>query len=451
MMQRAALVFALGGFAVTGAYAASTDELTTANTAPAAFVQPFAFLDGDALAKFRVGTDLFRLPWLAQSEAQGRFGGLGPLSNRFSCAGCHIGNGRGETSRSEADVMRSTLVRLSVPGTDARGAPTPEPTYGEQLQPTGISGVLGEGEASIRWHETAYTLADGTKISLRRPELVFSRLHYGPMSLRAMTSIRMSPGIFGLGLLAAIPDEELMALADPDDANRDGVRGRLNHVWNPETQRMDIGRFGLKANQPNLRQQVAAALIGDMGITSPYFRAQNCSPAEDACARAPSAREPEINHYDFANLAFYVEALAPPVRRTGDNLSKRGEELFGTIGCTSCHVPSVNTGADTAFPQVSNRTIHPYTDLLLHDMGEGLADGRPDFEASGRDWRTAPLWGIGLAGAVLDQSTYLHDGRARNLTEAILWHGGEAARARDAYAALNQMDRNAVAAFLKSL
>ena len=398
MMQRVALVFALGGFAVAGAYAASTDELTTANTAPAAFVQPFAFLDGDALAKFRVGTDLFRLPWLAQTEAQGRFGGLGPLSNRFSCAGCHIGNGRGETSRSEADVMRSTLVRLSVPGTDA--------TWRADARTNLRRAACSQPASPACWAKERRVSAGTKRRTLwpteRRcrcggPNLCSAACIMDRCQRRAMTSIRMSPGIFGLGLLAAIPDEELMALADPDDANRDGVRGRLNHVWNAETQRMDIGRFGLKANQPNLRQQVAAALIGDMGITSPHFRAQNCSPAEDACARAPSAREPEINQYDFANLAFYVEALAPPVRRTGDNLSKRGEELFGTIGCTSCHVPSLNTGADTAFPQFANRTIHPYTDLLLHDMGEGLADGRPDFDASGRDWRSAPLWGIGLA------------------------------------------------------
>jgi len=259
----------------------------------------------------------------------------------------------------------------------------------------------------------------------------------------------MSPSVFGLGLLAAVPDQQLTALADPDDENRDGVRGRVNHVWNAETGRKDIGRFGLKANQPTLRQQVAAALIGDMGITSGLFPQQNCMPAEDACLRAPSGRDIEINDYDFAALVSYVEALA--ARRAGDAASERGGELFRQSGCASCHVPSLTTGADGPLPRAANRTIHPYTDLLLHDMGEGLADGRPDHEASGRDWRTAPLWGIGLAGHVQFGPTYLHDGRARDFTEAIIWHGGEAARARDAFAALNETDRNAVIAFLNSL
>jgi CxxC motif-containing protein (DUF1111 family) len=446
------LLSGLSSLAAAGVViAASNDDLVTANTGPKAFAQPFAFIEGEALAKFRSGADLFGLPWFAQSEAQGRFGGLGPLSNRFSCAGCHIGNGRGETSANEADVMRSTLVRLSVPGTGEGGAPLPEPTYGDQLQPTGIYGVLGEGEASIRWHELEHGLGDGARVSLRRPELVLSRLHYGPVASGTMTSIRMAPAVFGMGLLAAVPDEELMALADPDDADHDGIRGRLNHVWNVQLGRVDIGRFGLKANQPTLRQQVAAALIGDMGITSRLFMQQNCTQAEEACARAPSGRAPEIDDDDLATLVAYVAGIAPPARRGAGTASQRGEDLFRHIGCASCHRPNLTTGADGSVPQASRRMIHPYTDLLLHDMGEVLSDGRPDYEASGRDWRTAPLWGIGLARALLEQPTYLHDGRARTLMEAILWHGGEAARARNAYAALNDADRNAILAFLNSL
>jgi CxxC motif-containing protein (DUF1111 family) len=347
--------------------------------------------------------------------------------------------------------MRSALVRLSVPGMQTNGAPIPEPTYGDQLQPTGIYGVQGEGQASIRWLEREETLADGTRVSLRKPELVLSLLRYGPIAGDTMTSVRMSPGVFGLGLLAAVPDGELMALADPEDKNRDGVRGRVNHVWNTETARREIGRFGLKANQPTLRQQVAAALIGDMGITSTLFIEQNCTASEEACTRASSSRNPEIADDDLATLVSYVEAIAPPAQRAGDSVSRQGEQLFRQIGCASCHVPSLTTGANGPLPQAANRTIHPYTDLLLHDMGEGLADGRPDYEASGRDWRTAPLWGIGLAGTVLDKPTYLHDGRARTLAEAILWHGGEAARARDAFAALNAANRNAILVFLNSL
>ena len=450
MISRISLVLGLSSLAVVGLIAAgSEDDLGTTNVGRTAYTQPFTFIKDQASSNFRSGADLFRLPW--SDGGEGHFGGLGPLSNRFSCLGCHIGNGRGKTSIDETDFMRSTLVRLSVPGTDAHGAPVAEPTYGDQLQPTGIYGVLGEGQASIRWVERDEALKDGTRVSLRKPELVLSLLRYGPIAKDTMTSIRMSPPVFGLGLLEAVPEQELMALADPRDQNHDGVRGRPNHVWNPETGRVEIGRFGLKANQPTLKQQVAAALIGDMGITSHLFPKQNCTAAEDACTRAQSTRKLEISDDDLAVLVSYVEALAPPARRDADPAAKQGEVLFDRIGCGACHVQNLTTGEDKALPQASHRTIHPYTDLLLHDMGDGLADGRPDYEASGRDWRTAPLWGIGLAGAIIDHPTYLHDGRARTLVEGIMWHGGEAAHARDGFAALNASDRAALVAFLSSL
>src|ERR1043165_3027092 len=226
MMRRSSILLLVGCLAVGSFASAATDDFSTREMGRTAFTQPFAFIEGEAAVKFRVGSDLFRLPWSAQSEAQGgRFGGLGPISNRFSCAGCHIGNGRGKTSSDEDQVLRSTLVRLSIPGARFNGGPRPEPAYGEQLQPTGMYGVLGEGEASLRWHEFTQTLPGGLSVSLRKPELVFSRLHYGPMAQGTMTSVRMSPPVFGLGLLAAVPDTELMALADPDDANHDGIRG----------------------------------------------------------------------------------------------------------------------------------------------------------------------------------------------------------------------------------
>ncbi len=454
MIGRTALSLGIVCLAASGlAIAASDTDVAVENSGRAAFQQPMPFLDSAAVERFRAGAAIFRQPWLvAPSDDDSRFDGLGPLSNRLSCVGCHIGNGRGEPSAGETDVMRSMLVRLSVRGRTAEGAPLPEPAYGDQLQPDGVTGVPGEGSASIRWHESAQTLTDGAHISLRRPELVLRELHYGPLAPDTMTSLRMAPAIFGLGLLEAVPEAELIALADPNDENHDGVRGRLNRVWDAAAGRMAIGRFGLKANQPNLRQQVAAALIGDMGITSHLFREQNCTAAERACAQAPTGGDPEISDADFATLAGYIEAVAPPApRQSDDRAVKDGEALFRTIGCAACHVPSLTTGENPQFPGAAYKVIHPYTDLLLHDMGEGLADGRPDFEASGRDWRTAPLWGIGLAGAVAAHPAYLHDGRARGLDEAILWHGGEAQRSRESFAALSAANRQAVIAFLNHL
>jgi CxxC motif-containing protein (DUF1111 family) len=342
------------------ASAAINTEVTVENRGRAAFQQPMPFLETAAVERFRAGASIFRQPWLvAPSDEQPRFDGLGPLSNRLSCVGCHIGNGRGEPSNGETDVMRSMLVRLSVPGKTAEGAPLPEPTYGDQLQSDGIAGVPGEGNASIVWHEAAQTLADGTRVSLRRPELMLKDLHYGPLASGTMISIRMAPAVFGLGLLEAVPDAELIAHADPDDANHDGVRGRFNHVWDEEASRMAIGRFGLKDNQPNLRQQVAAALIGDMGITSRLFREQNCTAVEKACAHAANGGDPEISDADFATLVSYISATAPPAPKQSNKIAKDGEALFQKIGCASCHVPSLTTGDDPEFPQAAHRVIHP--------------------------------------------------------------------------------------------
>jgi len=357
----------------------------------------------------------------------------------------------GEPSRNENDVMKSTLVRLSVPGVIAHSWSAPEPTYGDQIQPFGIAGVPGEIEPSIRWHEEPQTLPDGTEVSLRRPELVLKNFHYGPLAHGTLSSVRMSPGVFGLGLLAAVPDAELIALTDPNDRNEDGIRGRVNFVWDAEAGGTAIGRFGLKANQPNLRAQVAGALIGDIGITSTLHVTQNCTAVERACRAVRNPFAPEISDADLEILVDYMVTLAPPARRPGNDIARRGEALFEEWQCAACHRPSLSTGPLPGFPEIGGHTIHPYTDLLLHDMGDGLADGRPDWEASGRDWRTAPLWGIGLVPTVADRPVYLHDGRARDLTEAILWHGGEADSARSAFAAAKPSDREALLAFLNSL
>jgi CxxC motif-containing protein (DUF1111 family) len=434
------------------AYGASSDDLTTPVTGRGAFDQPFPFLRGQALTRFREGDEIFDQTFaVGTSEDPVRFSGVGPLWNQPSCAGCHAGDGRGEPSKGETDPMRSSLVRLSVPGKTPQGGPLPEPTYGDQFQPFGAPGVPGEGEAGIRWTETERVLDDGMHISLRRPELVLRELHYGPMPNAIMTSIRMAPAGFGLGLLESVPEAELLALADPNDKNHDGIRGRLNHVWDFTAGRTTIGRFGLKANQPNLRQQVAGALNGDMGVTSRVFAKQNCTAAEKECLNAPAPGTPEISDADFATLVSYVKAIAPPAPRPFSADARAGELWFKRIGCASCHVPTLTTGDNPEFPRAAHRTIHPYTDLLLHDMGEGLADGRPDYEASGRDWRTTPLWGIGLVGAVSQRAFYLHDGRARSLTEAILWHGGEAQSSRDAFSTLTDENRQAIIEFLNTL
>jgi CxxC motif-containing protein (DUF1111 family) len=258
--------------------------------------------------------------------------------------------------------------------------------------------------------------------------------------------------MIGLGLLEALAAADIEALADPDDDDGDGISGRANHVWDPITQTTVLGRFGWKANQAGLRQQVAGAFLGDMGITSSLAPDDNCPASQLDCAAAPNGGTPELDESLLTAVTVYSRLLAVPARRDVDDPEVlAGRELFRAIGCADCHVPKHQTGTLAGFPELSDQTIWPYTDLLLHDMGDGLADGRRDFAADGREWRTPPLWGIGLFEVVNEHTLYLHDGRARNLAEAVLWHGGEGQAARDRFAALAAGDRAVLLRFLGSL
>ena len=258
--------------------------------------------------------------------------------------------------------------------------------------------------------------------------------------------------MIGLGLLETIPELNITKNADPEDINGDGVSGRINIVWDIQQKKRSLGRFGWKAGQPNVRQQTAAAFNGDLGITSTLFPAQPCSKSQNNCQSASHGEQPEISNQLLKFVTFYAKTLAVPARRSIESPEvKRGKYLFAHAGCAACHTPHFRTGEDNDFPELSRQYIAPYSDLLLHDMGEGLADNRPEFEATGTEWRTPPLWAIGLVQAVNGHTFFLHDGRARNLTEAILWHGGEAENSKDRFKAMNKKDREAVIKFLNSL
>ncbi|WP_448192610.1 di-heme oxidoreductase family protein [Azospirillum sp. sgz301742] len=445
------------------------------NTARAAFDRPL-LPDGDVQrVQFATGRMLFNHVWapggpsaeagtgVGRAQAGGRalvqngfggeggFHGLGPTYNRLSCAACHIKNGRGEPPTGPDDPLRAMLVRLSVPGADAHGGPKPHPAYGDQLNDHAVPGVPAEGRAYFTWREHAVRLADGTPVSLRAPELRFANLAFGPLGEDAMTSPRVGPPVFGLGLLEAVPESAVLALALTQQ--REGVvAGRPNRVWDTATGKQALGRFGLKANTPTVRQQIAAAFLGDLGITTSLYPVPNCPSAQAACAVTDEGPQPELSDALLDTLHLYTLALMPPDRRgTDDPEVQRGEALFHEAGCERCHAPALTTAEHPVLPGLGGRRIEPYTDLLLHDMGEGLADGRPDFLASGRQWRTAPLWGLGLVPVIADVPSYLHDGRARTPLEAILWHGGEAAFAAEAVRSLTTADREALLAFLASL
>ncbi|UVM24248.1 di-heme oxidoredictase family protein [Pseudomonas wadenswilerensis] len=415
-----------------------------------AFAQPLPGLDDDLQReRFFHGRSLFRQAWVVAPSRDEAVDGLGPLYNRISCIACHPKNGRGQAPASDHEPLRTLLVRLSRPGRDAHGGPLPHPAYGDQLNESAIPGVAGEGRAHVRWQEQFVTLADAERIDLRSPRLSFSELNYGPLD-NVHTSMRVGSPVFGLGLLEAIEASTLQALADAPKP--DGVKGRVNQVWSVERQRLEAGRFGLKSNQPDLRQQIASALHGDLGITSPLYPEQNCTSMQQDCRQAVSGGAPELDALQLGDLHFYLAHLAPPPRRGLDNPEvQRGERLFNEAGCAQCHRPRLTTGQHPLYPLLSARQIEPYSDLLLHDMGPGLADGRDDYLASGREWRTAPLWGLGLIERINPGAGYLHDGRARTLEEAVLWHGGEGAVARERFAGYSMQDRQMLLEFLRSL
>lgn len=401
---------------------------------------------------FFTGDSLFNQDWVTAPASTGARDGLGPTFNTRSCAGCHFRDGRGRPPLQEGGTLESMLIRISIPGEGPHGGPLGDPAYGDQIQIDAIDGVEPEAVVRVYWEEEPGSYDDGTSYTLRKPRYEYEHPGFGPLPPDLRVSGRTAPHMSGLGLLEAIPGEVLRGWADPEDADGDGISGRPNHVWDETAQEMRVGRFGWKAEQPSVRQQVAGALVGDMGITSPMFRNQNCPAPQQACAAAPTGGEPEITPSNFDKLVFYSSTLAPPTRPDYDDPEVvRGREWMRNLGCTACHKESVETGDHPSIPELSFQKIRPYTDLLLHDMGEGLSDERPVFDAEGREWRTAPLWGVGRVEAVNGHAFFLHDGRARGFEEAILWHGGEAEEAKEAFRGLPASERHALVRFLESL
>ena len=400
---------------------------------------------------FFVGNSVFKRNWVTAPSSTTGLDGLGPTFNASSCAACHFKDGRGAPPVGDEEFL-GLLVRLSVPGTDEHGGPLGEPTYGGQFNHKAILGVAAEGTSRVRYVERAGTFGDGTAYSLREPVYELADLAFGPMSADTMRSPRVANAMIGLGLLEALDEATILALADEDDRDGDGISGRPNRVWDPKTQTVALGRFGWKANQPGIEQQVSGAFLGDIGISSPLFPEQNCPPAQTGCTSAMTGGAPEIDQDKIDEVTYYSRFLAVPVRRdVKDADVLHGKALFDEAGCASCHVRKLVTGEVADFPELSNQTIRPYTDLLLHDMGPDLADDRPDFLADGREWRTPPLWGIGLVRVVNNHTFFMHDGRARDLTEAVLWHGGEAEASREAFRRMSASDRAALIRFLESL
>lgn len=454
---------------------------TSVRQAFPSFMLPAGNLPQEQRPDFHAGKALAHQPWVKAPTITTARDGLGPIYNARTCLACHLNGGRGHMPNNAQQPLHHALLRLSLAGGDEVRGVLPEPRYGDQLQSQSVAlshqlrSVITpeqgaseeappEGQVYIHWQQHRFTYPDGEQVMLRYPQIELRNLGYGELHAETLMGIRNAPPLHGMGLLELIEQQAIDALADPEDRDGDGISGRVNLVWDVETERRVPGRFGLKANRASLRIQTAAAFANDIGISNPLFPEQPCTAAQRRCLRTrngndlPAGDEPsarpgvEIPESLLSLVVDFTRNLGVPRRRDeGEPEVVAGRALFYESGCQRCHTPSHVTGASAAYPHLANQTIWPYSDLLLHDMGPALADGRPDYLASGSEWRTPPLWGVGLSKAVNGSDHLLHDGRAQGVEAAILWHGGEAQGARDHFIQLDRAQRQALLRFVESL
>ncbi len=440
----------------------SGGQLVTSEMGSRAFETPYRNQKAKDLKRFAKGHDFFNELWVL-APAPGVWG-LGPTFNEANCAGCHPRNSRANPIADGAPLEAGNLVRLGISDPSDPSNSLPHPIYGDQLQDKAAENrVPFEGRARVDYDRQIFEYADGSSVELRKPVLTFTELNFGPLGDEIQISMRIAPQVIGLGLLNSVSEEELLNIAQHQPEY--GVSGRPNYVLDLETERVVIGRFGWKAAQPNLKQQTASAFHSDIGATTFFFPEKNCPAAQIGCRELPSAAKcggqggctgnqfrPEVLPSRLKSIVHYLDSLNIPARRIDDiQLIKEGEKFFQRIGCSVCHVQRLTAGPDFSIEELRGMAFFPYTDLLLHDMGEGLADNRSEGEASGSEWRTPPLWGLGLIKSISGDLGLMHDGRAGSVEEAILWHGGEAKRSRDAFASLLKSEREALISFVKSL
>lgn len=422
---------------------------TVFNSSPLAFTQEISNLSASEGLLFFVGNSFFNQNWVSAPASTTARDGLGPLFNARSCSSCHSLDGRGTPPQFTGDEGKGLLLRLGINGTDEHGGPLGDPIYGGQLQDGAIQGINAEGKLNITYYEMEGQYADGTTYRLRKPIYSITELQYGNLAATQI-SPRIATQMPGIGLLEAVPATTILAMVDEGDANGDGISGKANMVWDAKSQQTMLGRFGWKANQPTVYQQTCGAFLGDLGITTSLFPAENYGAIPNG-QNLPNGGAPEIPEDDLEKVVLYSSVLAVPARRNWDDKNVlEGKQLFTNLGCDKCHTPKLQTGTHP-IAALSNQTIRPYTDLLLHDMGPGLADNYKDYLANGNEWRTQPLWGLGLIGVVNGHTNLLHDGRARNVEEAILWHAGEAEQSKNSFKQLSKTEREKLLAFLNSL
>jgi CxxC motif-containing protein (DUF1111 family) len=430
-----------------------SDLSIEAFTADKAFGRAIPDLDELELSFFGVGNAMFDQSWVSAPATTTSRDGLGPIFNARACSACHLRDGRGMPILETGSGSEGFLIRLSS-GNDLITGPINFSGYGGQLQDDANLTFDAEGTINVTFEYINGTYGDGETYELRKSIYTITNENYGSLT-GAEQSPRVGQQVIGLGFVDALSEESLLANVDENDANGDGISGRANYVWNVSENKTTIGKFGWKANQPSLEQQIAAAFNSDMGLTTTIFPDENCPDGVDCTELYNGINEgetAEVNDTQFSRIMTYQAAISVPIRRDYQDIDVlKGKNLFNDLACVKCHIDDFTTSDYELLPQISNIDIKPYSDFLLHDMGDDLADNRADFLATGNEWRTQPLWGLGMIETVNDHTFLLHDGRARNIEEAILWHGGEATQAKEDFIALTATERQQLLDFLNSL
>ena len=446
------------------------------------YSKPSSNLTASRKGHFFIGNAFFRQPWVIAPASTDSRDGLGALFNVAACQSCHVKDGRGHAPMTSDDDADSLLIRLAMPATtdeqrqqlqNSLIEKVVHPMYGGQLQDRGIQGVPAEARIAVQWTDKPVTFADGHIETLRAPTFNLTKPGYGAFDDDLMVSPRVALPMIGLGLLEQIPDEAIKKQAvDNKNSTNGDISGKFNWVMDPQTGKHALGRFGWKAGQTKLITQNQSAFNEDMGLTSNIRPHESCMPTQTACMNATTGADEqgngkppvEVNDEVAKFVEFYTRNLAVPHRRDADDtLVLAGKKRFYDMGCQSCHTPRYQLPkTDDDHLEQHGQVIYPYTDLLLHDMGDDLADRtiagklpakniQVEFLANSYEWRTPALWGIGLAQTVDPQATFLHDGRARTLMEAVLWHGGEAQKQQQKVLKLDKQGRSELNAFLQSL
>lgn len=402
--------------------------------------------DDELLDKFYLGRSFFTIPWVEAPSATTARDGLGPLFNANTCTTCHIKNTKGRNISTNSYINRSLIVKLSIPrnGEKSEFEKTNgfliEPKYGSQIQISAVFGVKEEAKIRVEFDKKQVTYPDGKVVKLTKPRMIFEELNYGEFHKNTNISPRYTPSLFGMGLIEKIKDEDILAYENLERLRKYGIKGKANIVFSKLHQKMKLGKFNHKASMASLIEQSALAANEDMGLTNPFYTQNNCTKFQKDCMNAPEPRDLiDINYERLEAISVFLANLKMPKSKP----EPKGKKLFSQVGCVNCHRDNFI---------VENKQIKPYSDFLLHDMGSEFDDGRAEFKAKASQWRTIPLWGMRKVRNILkDDVRFLHDGRAKSVEEAILWHDGEARAIRDTFMNLKESQRKLLIKFVENL